>query len=39
MNTIVLITGASKGIGYALAKKMLKQNFFVLFIQDGLKQR
>ncbi len=30
MNKIVLITGASRGIGYALTKKMLSQNFFVI---------
>lgn len=30
MNKIVLITGASRGIGYALTKKMLSENFFVI---------
>ncbi len=30
MNKIVLITGVSKGIGYALTKKMLDENFFVI---------
>lgn len=30
MNKIVLITGASRGIGYALTKKMLNENFFVI---------
>lgn len=30
MNTIVLITGASKGIGLALAKNMLAKNYLVL---------
>ena len=30
MNTIVLITGASKGIGLALAKNMLAKNYIVI---------
>jgi len=30
MNKIALITGASRGIGYALAKKMLKEGFYVI---------
>ena len=30
MNKIALITGASKGIGYALTEKMLNENFFVI---------
>lgn len=30
MKKIALITGASKGIGYALTKKMLNENFFVI---------
>ncbi len=30
MNKVVLITGASKGIGLALAKKMLNEDFFVI---------
>lgn len=30
MNKIALITGASKGIGRALTKKMLNENFFVI---------
>ncbi len=30
MHKIVLITGASRGIGYALAKKMLNEGFYVI---------
>lgn len=30
MKKIVLITGTSKGIGKALAAKMLKENYFVI---------
>lgn len=30
MNKVVLITGASRGIGYALAKKMLSKGFYVI---------
>ena len=30
MNTIVLITGASKGIGLALTKNMLAKNYIVI---------
>lgn len=30
MNEIVLITGASRGIGLALTKKMLSENFYVI---------
>ncbi|MEP5340657.1 MAG: SDR family NAD(P)-dependent oxidoreductase [Algibacter sp.] len=30
MKKVILITGASRGIGYVLAKKMLKENFFVI---------
>ena len=30
MNKIALITGASRGIGYALAKKMLAENYLVI---------
>ena len=40
MNTIVLITGASKGIGLALAKNMLAKNYIVIGTsRDGVMEQ